>query len=259
MFFLLLLGGGGAGGWYYYQTNMVRRPARNPAVDSTLVAAAPTDSVSAVPDSTHKPDSTAVKPAVPAAPLPTTGTVVVIGLPDGGRVQFDGRPEDATAPISIDPGAHRVTAQARGYENYTTMVTVARGTNVPLTVDMKKLPQKAGTITQRPAAGGGQCESPGDTYNLNNSCWDDRPVANAAPLVPIGDDIEGNPSPSIVQVLVSPEGNVQRVISKGISNDSKFHLLALNFAKTLTFRPAEKDGNPVRAWVEVMLRPTRNK
>src|SRR5262249_31891605 len=84
----------------------------------------------------------------PAAPLATTGTLVVIGLPSGSRMQVDGKMVDATNPVAVDPGTHRVTAQATGYENYSTSVLVARGVQVPLTVTMTRSPGK-------PAAGGG--------------------------------------------------------------------------------------------------------
>jgi outer membrane biosynthesis protein TonB len=79
------------------------------------------------------------------------------------------------------------------------------------------------------------------------------------PLVQIGDDIQGNPSPSVVLVLVSEEGKVIKVSGKQVSNDPMFHVKAMTFARTLEFKPAQKNGTPVRAWHEVMLRPTRNK
>jgi hypothetical protein len=260
---LFVLAGGGAGGWYYYQ-NFLQPGGTSTPRDSTAIAAAPAD--------TSAPTDTAVAPPVDsaAAPVPappanvepnvTTGTLVVVGLPSGGRIQIDGKGVDPSYPIIVDPGSHRVTAQATGYDNFSTMVTVARGVEAPLSIAMTRVARPAGgqTGAQKPAGAGSQCENPGATYNLNNACWDDRPVANSAPLVPIGDEIPGNPSPSIVHVLVSPEGAVQRVISKQISNSSDFHLQALAFAKTLTFRPAQKDGQPTRAWVEVMLRPIRN-
>jgi hypothetical protein len=279
MFFLLLVGGGGAGGWYYYTNFMQPGVALGGKSDSASAAVPVVDSA-AIRDSISKTDSiradSARKLATPAAPLPMTGTLIVTGVPAGGRVSVDGKSFDPTGPINVDPGSHRIVAVARGYENYSTTIAVARGVQMPLSITMtpatrQPAPKGATPATEPPAptkvagntpaaaAGQPQCDSPvGENYNLNNFCWDDRPVPNSAPLVPIGEDIQGNPSPSIVYILVSQEGSVQRVMSKTISNTSAFHGLALAWAKTLTFRPAQKDGQPVKAWVEVMLRPTRS-
>jgi hypothetical protein len=191
----------------------------------------------------------------------------VVGLPPGGRVQIDGKTVDATAPISVDPGSHRITAQANGYESFSTTAAVARGVEAPITINMARLPAEkpvtppiAGLKSVGNAAIGGQCQTPGvESYNLNNLCFDDRPVATVAPLVPIGEETTGTPKPSIVLVLVQADGTVGRVTSKQISDNPSFHLKALEFAKTLTFRPAQKDGQAVAAWFEVLLRPTRTR
>ena len=104
------------------------------------------------------------------------------------------------------------------------------------------------------------CDNPGEAVaNANNACFDDRPVNTGSPLVPIGDSIPGNPTPSILLVQVGADGAVQRVMGKQISDNTQFHVAALTYAKTLTFRPAQKNGQPVKAWVEVMLRPIRKK
>ena len=52
---------------------------------------------------------------------------------------------------------------------------------------------------------------------------------------------------------------MERVIGKTISDNGMFHLQAMNYAKTLTFKPAQKDGKPVNAWTAVQLKAIRNR
>ena len=269
--FLLFFGGGGAGGWYYYQNyEMGTLNLKQPPRPETQVATIPPVDSARIADSTRVADSVrtadslrqlAVTPS-PATEKALTGTVVVTGFPRGGRVQVNGKGVDPAAPILVDPGSNRITAQAAGYEDFSTTVTVSRGLEKVIPLAMTKRPLPPGsqpTASRPPAAGAGQCDTPGDTYNVNNLCWDDRAVQLTPPLVPIGDDIPGNPSPSIVQVLVSETGTVLLARGKQISNNPNFHMQALTFAKTLAFQPAKKDGQPVKAWAEVLLKPTRNK
>jgi hypothetical protein len=272
--FFLLMAGGGAGGWYYYNNYMPDGLAfGGKTTDSTNALTAPVDSV-AILDSIRVADSlradSSRKLAVSSGPLPTTGTLVVEGLPAGGRILVDGKPLilDVNNTAEVEMGSHRVVAKANGYDSLSTTVVVARGVQKALPISMTKAASRQpaeGASTGNPggttaAASTAQCETPNvPTYNLNNSCWDDRPQMTSLPLVQIGDDIQGNPTPSIVLVLVSEEGKVLRISGKQASSDPTFHVKAMTFARTLEFRPAQKDGRPVKAWAEVLLRPTRNK
>jgi len=60
-------------------------------------------------------------------------------------------------------------------------------------------------------------------------------------------------------MLIGSDGSVQRVTIKQVSDNTAFQLQALAYAKTLNFKAAQKNGQPVKAWVEVMLRPFHKK
>src|SRR5258705_10477177 len=90
-------------------------------IDSTAILQAMVDSM-AMRDSVRRADSAradsgARKPATPAGPQATTGTLLVVGLPAGGRLSIDGKPmiPDAAGAAEVPPGVHRVAAQANGY------------------------------------------------------------------------------------------------------------------------------------------------
>ena len=272
----VVLAGGGTGGWYYYQTGM-RPPSPASPPDSARMAVARPDS--SVPAAVVRTDSV----------VPMTGSLVISGLPVGGQLKVDGKVADAAAPLTVSPGPHRVEATARGFDPYSTTVIVERDSQSKIALDLRKTPPprtrerpaearvaaapppraanqpatnppatNPPTTPNKPPSSAPNCEDPATgVANPGNACFDDRPGNLTPPLVPIGAEIEGNPKASVVWVLVGTDGTVQRVIGRQISDNTRFHVQALNFAKSLTFKPGQKNGQPVTAWIEVPLRPIR--
>jgi len=119
---------------------------------------------------------------------------------------------------------------------------------------------------QRPTVVGGgsnagsgavTCDTYGPTYNRDGSCFDSRPAPLAAPRVPLPAGTTDTPRLVIVLVHVSQDGSTvdARVLTP--SNDTAFTSLALEFAKQLKWTPAQKNGEPVDAWTQQQILPSR--
>ncbi len=265
---LLLVAGGGGGGYWYY----VLRPGApglpfgggGTATRPPVPAPAPAESLVVAGDSTPK--DTAVAPA-PAQPARSTGTLVFSGQPRGSRVRIDGKVvPDPEKPFTVDPGSHRVEVQASGFDTWSGTVVVAKGEDKAVGIPAMtrtapkqvaanpRPPAQPAVPTTQPATPKTQCETLGDTYNADGSCFDNRPVPKAAMLVPLPDGVDAMKKPSVLLVLVGADGTVERVVSKVPGDPIQFHIAAINFAKTLPFQPATKAGAPVKAWVELPFR-----
>jgi protein TonB len=99
------------------------------------------------------------------------------------------------------------------------------------------------------------CAGPGPDYNTENACFDVAPRAQAAPIVPLTEQVQGTPTRAFLWVLVSPEGRPQRIQVQRASNDAQFTRLAQGFAFTLLFNPAQKAGQHVEGWVLMQFVP----
>jgi hypothetical protein len=78
-----------------------------------------------------------------------------------------------------------------------------------------------------------------------------------APYVFLPADAPDMPRLAIVVVHVSADGTTLEVRRFSPSNVESFNVLAQDFAKTLHWSPALKDGNPVESWVQLQVLPQR--
>src|SRR5574341_197731 len=259
-FMLFLLGGGGGGAYYYFAVLGNQAPAflqgvfppkrqsttPVPLPDSAALAAAqPVDSTA--------PDSAA--PARPAAAdLPNTGVLTMEGVPARARFTVDGEPKEGPK-LTLDAGSRKIEITAPGWEKYTLTVAIRRGGDTTIIVSM-----------QRPAAqtGGGAtgqetpedvCSSPGPRYNRNDACYDAPPRATVAPLVPLDERIQGDPTPVTLWIKVSEDGRglTYQIITN--SSDRLFDRMAAGFALSILYNPAQKNGKAVEGWTRLHLRP----
>ncbi|MSR05932.1 MAG: PEGA domain-containing protein [Gemmatimonadetes bacterium] len=276
MFFLLVVGGGGAGGYWYY----LMRPGATgfpwapgtPAPIQPPVVTPPSDSTVAVKDTTPAKRDSVVKPVTPAKPTRTMGTLSFSGQPRGARVKIDGRVvADPAKANEVDPGSHRIVVEAAGYEPWSGSVAVKADEDkafpIPSMTRVASRPATDGStpsqppvavVTPPPAAAKSQCETPGDMYNADGSCYDSRAVATEQ-LVPLPDGMtawpSGTPGPSIIYVKVKEDGTAERVTGLQASKDTQFHIAALRFAGRIKYQPATKDGRPITAWAQIVFRP----
>ena len=262
-FFMLALVGGGGGGAYYYFAVLGKQapgflqsvfPARPqpatpvPAPDSAAqVAAQPTDSVAA--------DSVAPPPPPSAAALPNTGTLTLENVPARARVTVDGEPKDGPK-LTLDAGTRRIEITAPGYEKHTMTVAIARGRDTAVTVTMRRpvAPAAGGTPTGE-AMPEDVCTNPGPIYNRNDACYDAPPRATVAPLVPLHERIQGEPTQVTLWIKVSEDGRGLNFQIITHSNDPLFDRTAAGFAMSILYNPAQKNGKPVEGWTRMRLLP----
>ena len=172
-------------------------------------------------------------------PPPAPGRLVLAGLPEGAVVLVGGQVRRGTN-ISLSPRVYRLVVRADGYEDYAQDVRIRAGQRMDVAVEMVLI---------------SQCETLGPSYNADGSCFDRQPSPKAAPFVPLTADITGTPEQAIIGIKVKADGSVEFVTTLTPSNDAAFTVLALEFARSIEYNPAQKDGQPVTAWTQQIFFP----
>src|SRR3989454_760466 len=249
LFIVLSVAGGG--GFYAYKQGWLlatAQPARHPG-DS--VSARPDSAAS---DSARLADSTravAVAESAKAGP-PAPGTparLTLQGLPLAARVTLNGQPVRG-AQVDVPPGTYKLAVHAAGYQPYDRQVIVLPGTPLAVRIDM----QAAGGDD---GSGAGPCDIYGPAYNQDKLCFDTRPIPLQPPLIPVPVDATIFPRQAILLWHVSRTGETieARVFSR--SNVETFNDQAMDLAKHVRWNPALKNADPVDAWVQYPVNPTR--
>jgi hypothetical protein len=186
-------------------------------------------------------DSSAVAPVAAATP----GRLAVRGVPAGARVFVDGQPVRGTV-LDLPPGTYLLSVRPRAGDAWQQRVSVLPGGEH--TVDV---PREVASARVDP------CAEPGPVYNVNNVCFDTRPLALSSTRIPIPADAP-LPRLTILFVKVSREGRTLEARVFGQSNDPVFDQRALDLAKLLRWNPAQKNGEPVEAWTQLQVVPERS-
>jgi tRNA A-37 threonylcarbamoyl transferase component Bud32 len=207
----------------------------------------PAHSDSAPPPAAVAPlDTAGAHPVAPGAP----GHLVLIGLPRGARVTLSGlvfRGPQGDVP----PGTYRLVVQATGYAAFQRQVVITPG--APSTVRLELQAVAAG----EDGKGGGPCDDYGPAYNQDNLCFDTRPVPLSTTRIPVAADATIFPRQAILLLHVSRDGATLEARVYGRSNLDTFNNQALDMAKSLRWNPAQKNGDPVDAWVQQPFVPER--
>ncbi len=261
MLLILILGGGGAGGYWYFVMgaewpptfSRTEQPAVTPAestlVDDTLqvaagdsAAAAAADSVPAAAGDTADTAAAAAVTTPPVRELPNYGVIRLRGAPRFATVSVDGERVEGNMK-TVDPGSRVVSARLTGYEDFRRTVVVKRGDTLTVTINMTPIVVD-------------YCTDPGDSYNQDGSCYDVRPSATAAPIVPIPPQVQEPVQPVQLWVRVKADGTAER-IQWIRTSEPRFTSAAGRFAMQMQYTPATKDGNPVDAWFKLTLQGRR--
>lgn len=248
---LLLVLGGGGGGYYYYVNYMAGanvQPVPAAPIDSGALIAAILDSTVVTNDSAAGDTASAattVDEAEGTQP-PAVGMLILTGVPRVGRVAIDGQPVRGLRH-ELSGGVHRLLVRARGREDFSRNIDVIVGDTLSVAVSMPR------TAPPQPAASCSQYDP--NRYNRNGECWDVPPRALNAPLVPLTSDIAGIPSPVILLVKVSANGRVLEIGPVRPPEDPNFYILAIEAARGMFYRPAEKNGQPVESYMEMQFSP----
>jgi len=207
----------------------------------------PAHSDSAPPPAAVAPlDTAGAHPVAPGAP----GHLVLVGLPRGARVTLSGlvfRGPQGDVP----PGTYRLVVQATGYATFQRQVVITPG--APSTVRLELQAVAAG----EDGKGGGPCDDYGPAYNQDNLCFDTRPVPLSTTRIPVAADATIFPRQAILLLHVSRDGSTLEARVYGRSNLDTFNNQALDMAKSLRWNPAQKNGDPVDAWVQQPFVPER--
>jgi len=257
LFIVLSLAGGG--GFYAYKKGwLLATP--GPAAgsrDSTArdtSAAADTSGALASADTggAGHDTSRSHQPPPPRPPSPAPGTparLTLQGVPQGARVTLNGQPVRGPQ-LDVPPGVYKLAVRAGGYQPYERQVVVPPGAPLTVRVELQAAVEDA-------ESGVGPCDAYGPAYNQDKICFDTRPIPLQPALVPVPGDAPVFPRPAILLFHVSRSGETQEVRVFVRSNVETFNDQALDLAKNLRWNPALKNGEPVDAWVQYPVNPTR--
>jgi len=251
MFLWLLIVGSvvGGGGFYAYKQGWLLASAPPVRPDT---AGLPPVTAGQPPDTAAHADSAAanIPPAdtsrPPLPPPGTPGKLTLQGMPPGARAMLNGQVVRGSQ-LDVPPGVHKLAVQAAGYDVFERQVVITPGQPSTIKVDMR--PARAG------GSGAGPCEQYGPAYNQDNLCFDSRPVPLASTLLPVPTDAPVIPREAILLFHVSHTGETMAVRLLVRSNVETFNDQALDLAKGLRWNPAQKNGEPVDAWVQWPFKP----
>jgi serine/threonine-protein kinase len=248
----------GAPGLYAYKKGLLFFARAAPG-DS--VSAAPRDTLAqrllsdtGVPTAFDTAQTTAAIPHADTAhtrmvPPGTLGHLTLQGLPQGARVTLNGMPFRGSQG-DLPPGTYRLAVRATGFEPYDRQVVITPGAPSTVRVELQAGSGEGGTNA-------GPCEQYGPAYNQDNLCFDTRPVPLSLTRIPVPADATIFPRQAILLIHVSKDGTTLEARVFGPSNLDTFNNQALDMAKTLRWNPAQKNGEPVDAWVQWNFQPVR--
>ena len=183
-------------------------------------------------------------------PPGTPGRLTLQGLPAGARVTLNGMPFRGLQQ-DVPPGTYTLAVRAGGFAPYDRLVVVLPG--APSTVRLELQP----LTVSREDGKTGPCDQYGPAYNQDHLCFDTRPVPLSPTRIPVTADATIFPRQAILLILVSREGTTLEARVFGPSNLDTFNNDALDMAKNLRWNPAQKNGEPVDAWVQWPFQPVR--
>src|SRR5437660_1396603 len=183
-----------------------------------------------------------------AVPPGTLGRLTLQGLPRGARVTLNGMPFRGSQG-DVPPGTYSLDVRAGGFEPYDRQVVITQG--APYTVRVELQPVGHGDLHGVPF------DQHGPAYNQDNLCFDTRPLPLSLTRIPVPADATIFPRQAILLIHVSKDGSTLEARVFGSSNLDTFNNEALDMAKTLRWNPAQKNGEPVDAWVQWIFQPVR--
>src|SRR5437867_3431123 len=199
------------------------------------------------------PDTAVTRPAGEATHPPvapgTPGRLTLQGLPAGARVTLNGQPFRGQG--DVPPGTYALAVRAAGSALYERPVVITPG--APLSVKVELEPATVGGGE----SGTGPCDAPGPEYNHGKTGFDTPPVPLSVTRIPIPADAPMLPRQAILLIHVSRDGATLEARVFGPSNLATFNDQAMDMARNLRWNPAQKNGEPVDAWVQWPFQPVR--
>ncbi len=228
------------------ETAAARVPARS---DANRATQAPPPAAQVPAPSDTNPATPAPAPVAPGTP----GRLTLEGVPHGARVTLNGLPVRG-AQVDVPPGTYALAVVARGFARFSRQVIVSPGAPLSIKVDLEPL---AANGRRKPDANADPCGVYGPAYNQDNMCFDTKPLPLSATLIPLPADSPTLPRQAILLIRVSRDGVTLDARVFGPSNLETFNDQALDMARQLRWNPAQKNGEPVDAWVQWPFQPVR--
>ncbi len=275
---LVILGGFVAGGWYLYKEGLLGghppvqeapvQPDSAPAATDAGRASqpipspdsAPGDFGFAFPDQPGPAPVGGATPAPPVAPVRDSGVLLLRGLPAGSQVMIDGAQLSQTSPrIPLPAGGHEVGVLARGFPFFTDSVVIVAGQTLTYTPSLGTAPR---AITNSDSAAQAwrrtlaalDCDNPKLSNRFGARCYDQRPLLQTD-RVPIPPGVNGIPLPVRLIVKVSSQGKTLAIRTPQAPGDPVFVRAVEAFALNVRWTPAQRAGQPVDGWTQVVFRP----
>jgi len=259
LLWLLIVGSiAGGGGFYAYKQGWLLA-APNPVRPDSAAVAAQHDSTGQTADTTATAtgDGTGGGAGAPPSdtahrvPPGTPGRLTLQGVPAGASVTLNGQPVKGTQ-VDLAPNVYKLAVRLPGYETFERQIVMAPGTAKTVSVQLARAGAGDGGDAN---GGGGPCDQYGPAYNQDHLCFDARPVPLSQTYIPVPADAPVIPRSATLLCHVSRSGETIEARLFARSNVETFNDQALDVAKTLRWNPAQKDGEPVDGWVQVLFVP----
>jgi len=101
------------------------------------------------------------------------------------------------------------------------------------------------------------CDEYGPAYNADNVCYDTKPIPWGPTSILVPANAPLTPRPATLLLKVSADGRTLEARVYVPSNVTTFNDAALDRARSLRWDPAQKNGEPVEAWLQWRFQPTR--
>ncbi len=279
---LVVLGGFVAGGWYLYKEGLlgghppveeVPAPQDNgPAAvggeggvgQPAPTADVPADDFGLTPQNQPVSAPTLSGGAAlssPAAPVARdSGILLLRGLPAGSQVMIDGAQLAQTSPrIPLPAGGHEVGVLARGFPFFTDSVVIVAGQTLTYTPNLGTPPRAlvasdSAVQAWRRTLAALDCDNPKLSNRFGASCYDQRPLLQSS-RVPIPPGVNGVPPAVRLIVKVSSQGKTLAIKTPPAAGDPVFIRAVEAFALTVRWTPAQRAGEPVDGWTQVVFQP----
>lgn len=276
---LLIVGGFAAGGWYLYKEGVLGgpEPVQEPPAQVDTGTAAPIDAAGTQPlpgidpgleDFGLTPQDQPVGPAAPPAAVlaPSvapvvrdSGILLLQGLPAGSQVMIDGAQLTQASPrIPLPVGGHEVGVLARGFPFFTDSVVIVAGQTLTYTPNLGAPPRAIVTSDSavqawRRTLAALDCDNPKPANRFGARCYDQRPLPQTD-RVPVPPGVNGVPLPVRLYVKVSSQGKTLAIRTPQ-AGDPVFTRAVEAFALNVRWTPAQRAGQPVDGWTQVVFRP----
>jgi serine/threonine protein kinase len=183
-------------------------------------------------------------------------------LPPRSVILIDSRPvtQPGGSDIRLSAGWHELGITSPGFALFTDSVKIESGRTLSFGPNLSSAPTGAAAPGSRQEMRNRllarmDCDNPAPLNRYGRECYDTAPQPLASTLVPVPEGIAGTPSGVTVIVKVSYQGRTLIVRTRSPSSDERFTRAVEQYANTMRWTPAMRDGQPVDGWTQYAFQP----